>query len=210
MSCVWSHDESQWPSAGNHVLETSVSSEQLMDSSSLLSERALEAFVCNKCSAQSNSSEAGRAKPRSREWKCCLIPLLWSPSFLATPLWVYNAFITIIIITFTTLGPHFRDAHWYFGNWILEHYCISVLLPCFIAKETPSPWPMWLSWLGIIQQSKRLLVWFSIRARACVMAPFPVGHIQEATNQCFSLTLTFFSLSFSYFPLSLKINNIFA
>ena len=56
------------------------------------------------------------------------------------------------------------------------------------------PWQVWLSWLGIVPQSKRLPVWFLIRD-----APQPrVRHVQGSW-------LMFLSYSPSL-PLSLKIN----
>ena len=44
---------------------------------------------------------------------------------------------------------------------------------------------MWLRWLGSIPQIEGSTIWF------------PFGSIGEPTNQCFSLTLIFLSLSFS-------------
>ena len=61
------------------------------------------------------------------------------------------------------------------------------------------PWPVWLSGLGIIQQTKRLPGPFLVRAHAWVMGQVPGGDVQEATNRSFS----------SSFPLSspsVKIN----
>ena len=36
-----------------------------------------------------------------------------------------------------------------------------------------NPWPAWLSWLGIVPQSKRLLVWFLVGAHAWVTGLVP-------------------------------------
>ena len=59
---------------------------------------------------------------------------------------------------------------------------------------------MWLSWLGIVPQSAMSSVQFPVKAQAWVAGPHPqTGPVQEATNQCFSPSLS---------P-SLKINKIF-
>ena len=66
-------------------------------------------------------------------------------------------------------------------------------------------WPVWLSWLGVVPQSGRLPFRFPVRAQAWVVDWSWMGHMQEATNWCFSLMLMFLSISFSL-SISLKIN----
>ena len=56
---------------------------------------------------------------------------------------------------------------------------------------------MWLSWLGVVPQSERLLVQFPVRAHAWVAGLIPSQGILEATDWCFSLTLMFLSLPFT-------------
>ena len=67
---------------------------------------------------------------------------------------------------------------------------------------------MWLSGLGVVPQTERSLVGFPVRAHAWVVGQVLVGGIQEATNQRFSQTWMFLSLSFSFPPPSLKISNL--
>ena len=54
---------------------------------------------------------------------------------------------------------------------------------------------MWLSWLGIIPQDKKLWVWFPSCPGFEPARQF--GHVQGATNRCFSFTPMFLSVSFS-------------
>ena len=50
--------------------------------------------------------------------------------------------------------------------------------------------------LGIIQQTKSSWVWFLGRSLLGWGFCTQLGHLREATNWCFSLTLVFFSISF--------------
>ena len=78
----------------------------------------------------------------------------------------------------------------------------------FFKKSLWKLWPVWLSWLGIFPQSERSPVWFLVKAhdQGCGFRPGS-GCTGEAMDQCFSLTLMFFSLSFSLPSfVSLKIN----
>ena len=68
-----------------------------------------------------------------------------------------------------------------------------------IQKSNKLVWPVWLSGLGIILQTK-LPVQFLVRAQTWVVGQVSAGSVQEATNRCFS-----YSLSPSL-PISLKIN----
>ena len=77
-----------------------------------------------------------------------------------------------------------------------------------VLKILAVPQPVWLSWVGIILQTERLLVWFPIWAHTWVGFGPRSGSTQKATNGCFSLTLMILTLSFSLAsPLSkIKIN----
>ena len=61
-------------------------------------------------------------------------------------------------------------------------------------------WPVWLSWLGSVQQRKKSLVRFLARAGAWVVGPTQVGAHTRGnlsmflTHQCFSLFLSPFLL----------------
>ena len=74
-------------------------------------------------------------------------------------------------------------------------------------SEHTWPWPAWLSWLGIIAQSKRSLVRFPVRAHAWVVGLILGWGVYERQLIHVSfLTSVFLSLSPS-FPLSLKMIN---
>ena len=65
------------------------------------------------------------------------------------------------------------------------------------------PWPVWLSWLGIVLPSERWLVWFLVRAHAWVAGSCPVwAHIRG--NRSMFLSCMDVSLFFPSLPLSLK------
>ena len=68
-------------------------------------------------------------------------------------------------------------------------------------KKSSQPCPVWLCGVGIILQSKGLLVRFLVTAHAWLAGVVPHLHIGEANDRCFSLTLRFLSLS-SSLPLS--------
>ena len=53
---------------------------------------------------------------------------------------------------------------------------------------------MWLTWLGVILQRERSLVWFPVSARAWVVGSSRSGCLHEATSWCFSLTSVVLSL----------------
>ena len=80
-------------------------------------------------------------------------------------------------------------------------------------QKVLAPWLVWLRGLSAGLQTKRSLVQFPVRARAWVagQAPSgrhvksPFGDVQEATNQYFSPTSMFLSLSLSL-PSPLTIN----
>ena len=67
------------------------------------------------------------------------------------------------------------------------------------------PWPVWLSWLGVIPQSERSPVGFLIRAHAWVAGLVPgQGEYRRqlyGKDQCFPLAAIFLSIS-SSLPLS--------
>ena len=75
-------------------------------------------------------------------------------------------------------------------------------------RVTLCPWLVWLSGLGIILQTKKLLVWFPVRAHAWVASQIPDwGH---ARGNC-SMFLSHIGVSLPLFYLpfpSLKINKI--
>ena len=68
---------------------------------------------------------------------------------------------------------------------------------CFLEKQCNWPWSLWLSLLGVVLQTKRLLVRFPIRARAWVVGSVPSwGRCKRQpvndslTHQCFSPSLS--------------------
>ena len=62
-------------------------------------------------------------------------------------------------------------------------------------KRKPSLWPVWLSWLSLIPQSKRLPFWLSVKAQAWV-----VGQSSNVARARGNHTLMCLSLSFSLPP----------
>ena len=85
--------------------------------------------------------------------------------------------------------------------FIFLNLAYSLFIIIRIAKW---PWLVWLSWLGIIPQSKRLLVQFLVRGTClrCWFGPWS-GYTLEATNQCLSFSHWGFFPSFSlHSPLS--------
>ena len=72
-------------------------------------------------------------------------------------------------------------------------------------KICSKPWPVWLSWLECHPVTERLHIWIPLRAHTwaagliCGLGTYDprCRHVQEATNQCFSLTSMFLSLILS-------------
>ena len=71
-------------------------------------------------------------------------------------------------------------------------------------KKNFELWPVWLSWLGIMLQSKRSPVRFLVRAH-CRFGPWS-GRLWEAPDWYFCLTSMFLSLCFSLPSHRSKIN----
>ena len=63
-------------------------------------------------------------------------------------------------------------------------------------KKLVEPWLVWLSWLGVIPQSKGSPARFPVKAHTWVEGSRPgqSEQVQEATDRCFFLTSVFFSL----------------
>ena len=78
-----------------------------------------------------------------------------------------------------------------FMYYLLIFFCKSknVLRNKFVKKKKNMPWLVWLSGLRTGPWTKGLLVWFPVRAHACVAGQVrsPVGGTWEATTHwCFS------------------------
>ena len=69
------------------------------------------------------------------------------------------------------------------------------------------PWPVWLSWLGVVLQNKRMPVWFLVRTHVWVMGPVPRWGMWERQPIDDSVSYWCFSRSLSpSLLLSVKIN----
>ena len=79
--------------------------------------------------------------------------------------------------------------HW----WIIHPY-----------KNPEEAWPVWLSWMGIVQQSEMSPLRCPVRAHAWVAGSVSGGSACERWPVDVSLPWMFLSLSFSPTPLSLK------
>ena len=94
-----------------------------------------------------------------------------------------------------------------FSTMFSRFFCVVALISILFKKILMSPWPVWLSWLGIIPQKERSLVWFPVRAHAWVVGSEPGQGTYKRQLMYVSLSCWRLSLSLSpYLPLSLKVN----
>ena len=110
--------------------------------------------------------------------------------------------ITIKIVFYhPKMFPHISLQYIQSQPWKITNLGFCLLLFLFFVdidkiwifswKKKNTPWPLWLSWLGIVPWSERSSGWFPVRACAWIVGLAPCQGIQERQPSNVSLPLLF-------------------